>query len=272
LSSNYNVAGVSKLVVTAAGENKNPGGVGTISNVTYNGTPFTLAVKRDNTSAAYQEAAVGIYYLDNPGLYGTSGSVVVNTPGAWNSCGASILSLVGTASGVDATKSALAASTSLTTVAADTIVVAATENGLGNGATLPAAQSPLTGVLNYRHPSGYTGSGSGHQRGAGPGATVTPAFTNDTSSPTTLAVSFAAAAAPVSAPAIFMAGPRAGASFPLSFGGPAGQTYKVRGSTNVTLPLSSWTVLSSGTFGVSAVIYTHTGATNPHQFYLIESP
>jgi hypothetical protein len=272
LSSNYNVTGASKLVVTVAGENKNPGGVGTIGSVTYNGTAMTLAIKRDNTSAAYTEAAVGIYYLDNPSLYGTTGNVVATMPAAWNSCGGSVMSLVGTGPGLDATNYAFAASCPLTTVAADTIVVAATENGLGNGATQPAAQSPLTGVLSYRHPSGYTGSASGYMRGAGPAATVTPAFTNDTSSPTTVAVSFAAGTPPISAPAILTVGPRTGASFPLTFTGPAGQTYKILFSTNVTLPRPNWTTLNSGTFGANPVTYTHTSATNGQQFYRIESP
>jgi len=272
VATNYNAAGVDKLVVTVAGENKNPGGRGRISGVTYNGTPMTLAIKRDDTQAAYPEAAIGVYYLDNPGLYGTSGDIVATTPDAWNSCGASVLSLVGTAPGLDATNAAFAAAASLTTVAADTIVVAATENGLGNGATQPVAQLPLTGILSYRHPSGYTGSASGYQRGAGPGATVTPAFSNDTSSPTTLAVSFAAGIPPLAAPAILMAGTRTGTSFPLSFAGPAGQTYKVLYSADITLPLSNWTVLGSGTFGPGPVTYTNTSATNGQQFYRITSP
>jgi hypothetical protein len=272
VGTNYDVTGVDKLVVTVAGENKNPGGIGTISSVTYNGTPLTLAIKLDNTHAAYPEAALGIYYLDNPSQYGTSGNIVANTAGAWNSCGAAIMSLVGTAPGLDATNSALAAATSLTTVAADTLVIAATENGLANGATQPVAQSPLTGVLSYRHPSGYTGSASGYMSGGGPGTTVTPVFASDTSSPTTLAVSFAAAAPALSAPAILMVGPHAGTSFPLSFTGPSGQTYKVLCSTNVALPRASWTVLSSGTFGASPVTYTDPGATNAQQFYRIKSP
>ena len=67
-------------------------------------------------------------------------------------------------------------------------------------------------------------------------------------------------------------GPLSGKSFPLTFSGPSGQSYQVLTSTNVARPLASWTVLSSGTFGASPVIYTDTSATNAHQFYRIKSP
>jgi hypothetical protein len=67
-------------------------------------------------------------------------------------------------------------------------------------------------------------------------------------------------------------GPRSGSSFPLTFSGPSGQTYKVLVSTNVGLPVANWTVLSSGTFGGSAVNYADTTATNAQKFYRITSP
>ena len=67
-------------------------------------------------------------------------------------------------------------------------------------------------------------------------------------------------------------GPLSGTSFPLTFSGPSGQTYKVLSSTNVALPLGSWTVLSSGTFGANPATFTDTSATNTQQFYRIKSP
>jgi hypothetical protein len=76
----------------------------------------------------------------------------------------------------------------------------------------------------------------------------------------------------VTPPTIVSYGPWNGASFPLTFSGPSGQTYKVRSSANVTLPLTNWTVLASGTFGTNPVTYTHTSATNAIQFYRIQSP
>jgi hypothetical protein len=70
-------------------------------------------------------------------------------------------------------------------------------------------------------------------------------------------------------------GPLTGTSFPLTFSGPSGQTYQVLRSTNVALPLASWWVLNSGTFGVggpTSTNYTDTSATNATQFYRIQSP
>jgi fibronectin-binding autotransporter adhesin len=66
-------------------------------------------------------------------------------------------------------------------------------------------------------------------------------------------------------------GPTAG-GFVLTFSGPSGQTYKMLGSTNVALPLTSWSVLTNGTFGASPVKYTNTPATAPHEFYRVVSP
>ena len=61
--------------------------------------------------------------------------------------------------------------------------------------------------------------------------------------------------------------------FQFTFSGPAGQTYEVLGSPVVYLPLNEWTVIGSGTFGSSNVLFTDPNATNnPVEFYLIESP
>jgi autotransporter-associated beta strand protein len=78
--------------------------------------------------------------------------------------------------------------------------------------------------------------------------------------------------APLAPPTLVSYGPWSGGSLPLTFSGPNGQTYKVLSSTNVALPLASWTVLSSGAFGASPVTYTDTSATNANQFYRIQSP
>ncbi|MCX6896381.1 MAG: Ig-like domain repeat protein, partial [Verrucomicrobia bacterium] len=61
-------------------------------------------------------------------------------------------------------------------------------------------------------------------------------------------------------------------SFQLTFTGPAGQTYQVLSSTNVALPLASWTPVSSGTFGGSAVTYTNATPTDAQRFYRVKSP
>ncbi len=58
----------------------------------------------------------------------------------------------------------------------------------------------------------------------------------------------------------------------LTFSGPQNQPYKVLESTTLTQPVSNWNILSSGTFGTSAVIYDDTGATDTARFYRITSP
>jgi autotransporter-associated beta strand protein len=201
VATGYSTEGVDKLVVTAAGEHGFPNGVGLINSVTYAGQAMTMAIKVDNTQGAYKEAFVGIYYLDNPSQYGASGDIVVSVANA-NSFGASVMSLVGTVPGVDATSSALviiptlAESASIVTKTEYNVVVAVTENGPGNTGVQPFARPPMTQVLSYvRTPSSqrYTASGSGYQFVKGL-ANATSTFTNlSTTAATTLAASFGVA-------------------------------------------------------------------------------
>ncbi|MCX6928239.1 MAG: hypothetical protein NT154_34265 [Verrucomicrobia bacterium] len=77
----------------------------------------------------------------------------------------------------------------------------------------------------------------------------------------------------VATPPTFISfGPHSGNSFPLTFSGLAGQTYKVLASTDAALPIGSWSTLSSGTFGASPVTYTDATASTAHKFYRIVSP
>jgi autotransporter-associated beta strand protein len=62
-------------------------------------------------------------------------------------------------------------------------------------------------------------------------------------------------------------GPLSGSSFSLTFNGPSGQNYQVLTTTNIALPMTNWTLLTTGTFSGSPVIYTNTNATNAQQFY-----
>jgi fibronectin-binding autotransporter adhesin len=73
------------------------------------------------------------------------------------------------------------------------------------------------------------------------------------------------------APTMNSYGPWGGSSFPLVFSGPSGQTYEVLASTNVSLPMASWTPLTSGTFGASPIAYIDTAATNGARFYRVVS-
>jgi autotransporter-associated beta strand protein len=67
-------------------------------------------------------------------------------------------------------------------------------------------------------------------------------------------------------------GPWSGSSFPLAFNGPDGQTYELLTSADASLPMASWTPLTSGTFGAGPTTYTDTAATNGARFYRIVSP
>jgi hypothetical protein len=61
--------------------------------------------------------------------------------------------------------------------------------------------------------------------------------------------------------------------FQLAFSGPAGQTYQVLASDDLTLPQSQWTVVGTGTFGSDNVNFTDGDAANhPNRYYVIKSP
>ncbi|MCC6822264.1 MAG: DUF5011 domain-containing protein, partial [Verrucomicrobia subdivision 3 bacterium] len=62
-------------------------------------------------------------------------------------------------------------------------------------------------------------------------------------------------------------------AFEVTFTGPNGQPYQLVTSPDVTLPMSGWTVLTTGTFGGNPVIYTDATAVNDAvRFYRIVSP
>jgi hypothetical protein len=63
-----------------------------------------------------------------------------------------------------------------------------------------------------------------------------------------------------------------GGNYEVTFSGPSGQTYHVLSSTNVALPLASWTPVSSGTFAGSPVTYTNSSPNDAQRFYIITSP
>ncbi|MGA3181285.1 MAG: alkaline phosphatase family protein [Verrucomicrobiota bacterium] len=61
--------------------------------------------------------------------------------------------------------------------------------------------------------------------------------------------------------------------FQLTFSGQPGQTYRVLASSDLTAPMSAWTVAGSGAFGGTNATFTDSGATNyPSRFYIITSP
>lgn len=73
-------------------------------------------------------------------------------------------------------------------------------------------------------------------------------------------------------PPIITGASRIGGNFVVTFTGPSGQTYQVLTSTNVVLPLTNWTPVSSGTFSGSPVTFTNSAPVEPQRFYRIASP
>jgi len=61
-------------------------------------------------------------------------------------------------------------------------------------------------------------------------------------------------------------------TFAFSFSGPNGQGYHVLCSTNLSWPWTSWTVLTSGVFGVGNSYFTNAVPTNSRMFYRVRSP
>ena len=60
--------------------------------------------------------------------------------------------------------------------------------------------------------------------------------------------------------------------FQVTFTGPSNQTYQVVSSTNLTLNMTNWLPVGSGTFEGGPVTYTNPAPTNAQQYYRIESP
>ena len=64
-----------------------------------------------------------------------------------------------------------------------------------------------------------------------------------------------------------------GGGFQLTFSGPAGETFQVIASINLTAAITNWTVLTNGTFGAGTVTFSDVTATNhPQQYYRITAP
>jgi hypothetical protein len=76
-----------------------------------------------------------------------------------------------------------------------------------------------------------------------------------------------------SAPQIISASVQPGGNFQLTFTGNAGEPYTVRATENLAIPLATWPVLGSGTFGTNAATWQDSDVTNrPRRFYSISIP
>lgn len=67
---------------------------------------------------------------------------------------------------------------------------------------------------------------------------------------------------------------RLAGAFRLTFTGPIGQSFSVRGTHSLAVPMTTWPVLTNGTFSASraATFTAPVAPTNPMQYYRISSP
>jgi autotransporter-associated beta strand protein len=185
----YNATGVNKLVLaigTEAGFNNQSTNV---TGLTFNGVAFTQAVEERTYLGDRDGGTAEIWYLDNP-FQGsaTFGFTATSSSGGINGGHASIIGLSGTADGTAGIGATAAAWTnvgpvtsSITTTAIDSLVIAMVENsGNNNAAGTPNVVSPLILSNNGVWGSQWGSAASGYQYVSGPGTTITPTFTTNT--------------------------------------------------------------------------------------------
>jgi len=63
-----------------------------------------------------------------------------------------------------------------------------------------------------------------------------------------------------------------GGGMVLSFSGTNGQAWTILTTTNATLPLANWDVVTNGTFAGVPVSYTNTSPVDPQRYYRIACP
>lgn len=138
--------------------------------------------------------------------------------------------------------------------------------------------NPLTGEDNQNDSTTYLGSSSGNfnfDRFFLRGGYTTNQFDYGDITFGTTWRSVLPAAAPVNElpPAIQNAAVLPNGALTLAFNGPPGASYTIDATTNLAIPLSQWTPISTGTFGFDSVIYTDWTAANlPQRFYDIVIP
>jgi hypothetical protein len=185
----YDATGVDKLVVTIGTESGFNNQQVTNIGVSFNGVAMTRAVFGNNRGVTTNDCGgAAIFYLDNPpageGLFSVS---VATTGGGPNGGRVAIVGLAGTAEGAGNTSASWATqasagnvSTSLTTSAPDSLVVAMVQNsGANNGAGTPNVIAPLTLVNNGSWGSQWGSAATGRQVVPAPGTTVSPTFSTN---------------------------------------------------------------------------------------------
>ncbi len=183
---NYNAAGVNKLVVAVGTESGFNNNTATVTGVKFNDIPLAQAAQENaRTNTSYDGGTAAIFYLDNPFQGSATFTVSATTSGGGLNGGwVSIIGLAGTSPGVGLAAAswftqatAGNVSTSLTTSAGKSLVVAMVENsGRQSGAGTPTAVAPLTLGNNGNWGSQWGSGASGYQFVAASGTTITPTF------------------------------------------------------------------------------------------------
>ena len=185
LAESFDASGSDKLVVTISMERDRGDPATRIVGVTYNGVDMIEVIQfKDSTN--YEPPGIGpaaIFYLDDPG---PAGPIVAVGSAKMNSAHGAWLALSGTAPGVGPSNGSLGTSTSITTTADSSIVIA--HNHVNEG-TVPAAEEPLIALFSSN--ARYSEAAAGYQIVEGAGTTVTPTFTAGRT-PVTVAAAFEA--------------------------------------------------------------------------------
>lgn len=157
----FSLAGADKLVVTLAAQDS------TIGSVTFDGKSMIKAVAHE------ERADCSVWYLDDPGT--TTGDLEFT--GASRGIAATFLALGGTVPGVGNTNSVGDTSTSLTTSADDSLVVASAGFITKVAEVAPTAESPLIAgpIAVSLYGDNYSTLSTAYQTVATAG-TVTPTF------------------------------------------------------------------------------------------------
>jgi hypothetical protein len=175
----YDASGSDKLVVAVTGEHHFSNTSGNVNGIKYNGQDLIQAVNRDPIAAGTDITANDIWYLDNPGSYAGTGSIVVSFNG--NNWVATALGLSNTAAGVGATAVSNPGSKSvgLTALGSDSLVLAVHGMG-GNGNTADVinvnADAPATEISALEIGNNWAGHVTSITNGVGAGA-ATYSFT-----------------------------------------------------------------------------------------------
>ena len=185
----YDATGVDKLVFAIGTEAGYNNSTIDVTGVTFNGVALTQVVEEHTYLGDRDGGTAEIWVLDSPYQgAGTFTFAFTSGGGGINGAFVSIVGLSGTANGsagIGATARSFTAlgpvNTSITTTAANSLVIAMVENsGNNNASGTPTASSPLTQIANGVYGSQWASVATGYQSVTTAGTTLTPTFSTNT--------------------------------------------------------------------------------------------